>query len=426
LPSTSPAEIARGIFEGCLAGGECDPGRIDELAALALDRDEDLARSASRALFTGLAERLADLFEPRLCAAYARLFARVLETALPEARGAGLIGRYEEVRRVRRPRFEPRRVVVLSRVTLGADVAVTSVLMDAVRRRFPRAGLIFAGPRKAWELFERSPRWRHLDLPYGRTAPLGERLSVFTPLREALDGPSVLLVDPDSRLTQLGLLPVCPAERHHLFESRGYGGEGDEPLPVLAARWAGETFGIEDAEPWLHPKHEFDFGAMEVAAVSLGVGENPAKRIADPFEADLLALLAARPGLVMADIGAPGSEEETRVRRAIAQSGAAEGRIGIHEGSFASFAAMIAASRLYAGYDSAGQHVAAALGVPLVTAFAGAASDRMMARWTPHGPGPRRVLKLRSGDPAGALSAVRDAVETVLAASSRTTPAERP
>ena len=34
------------------------------------------------------------------------------------------------------------------------------------------------------------------------------------------------------------------------------------------------------------------------------------------------------------------------------------------EGSFAGFAAIIAASRLYVGYDSAGQHVAAACGVP--------------------------------------------------------------
>ncbi len=33
-----------------------------------------------------------------------------------------------------------------------------------------------------------------------------------------------LVIDPDSRLTQLGLLPVCPEERYRLFESRAYGG----------------------------------------------------------------------------------------------------------------------------------------------------------------------------------------------------------
>src|SRR5574341_254828 len=43
---------------------------------------------------------------------------------------------------------------------------------------------------------------------------------------------------------------------------------------------------------------------------------------------------------------------------------AKKGRIGLHEGSFASFAALSAASSLFAGYGSAGQHVAATLGIP--------------------------------------------------------------
>jgi hypothetical protein len=413
LPSTSPAEIAREILDSCLARREWNDAQLELLTALALDTDEDLARSATRALFSGVVEPLADLFEPALCDVYARLFSRVIAAALPALSAPELVAQYEEARRVRRVDFAPRRVVVLSRVTLGADVAVTSILMDAVRRRFPDAELYFASPRKAWELFERSPRWRHLDLPYGRTALLRDRLSVFEPLRTALAESGTLLVDPDSRITQLGLLPVCEPERHYLFESRAYGGESLDPLPVLAARWAAETFGIDDAVPWLHPKHEFDFGAMQVTTVSLGVGENPAKRIADPFECELLAMLAARPGLVMVDVGAPGSEEERRVRAAIEHSGAPEGRIGIHEGSFASFAAMIAASRLYVGYDSAGQHVAAALGVPLITAFAGAASERMAARWNPHGPGRRHVLHLASANPTAALERVCAALASI-------------
>ena len=49
------------------------------------------------------------------------------------------------------------------------------------------------------------------------------------------------MIDPDSRLTQLGLLPVCPEERYHLFESRAYGGDTDRSLPELAAAWAAET-----------------------------------------------------------------------------------------------------------------------------------------------------------------------------------------
>ena len=46
-----------------------------------------------------------------------------------------------------------------------------------------------------------------------------------------------------------------------------------------------------------------------------------------------------------------------------------------HDGAFAPFAAQIARSRLYVGYDSAGGHVASACGVPLISIAKGFASD---------------------------------------------------
>jgi ADP-heptose:LPS heptosyltransferase len=115
-------------------------------------------------------------------------------------------------------------------------------------------------------------------------------------------------------------------------------------------------------------------------AVSLGVGENPAKRIPDPFEEQLLALLSARAPLWI-DKGA-GGEEAARVERAVARSGA---RATFWDGSFAGFVQIIAGSALYVGYDSAGQHVAAARGVPLVSIFAGFPAPRMFHRWRPSG-----------------------------------------
>ena len=56
-----------------------------------------------------------------------------------------------------------------------------------------------------------------------------------------------------------------------------------------------------------------------------------------------------------------------------------------HDGAFAPFAAQIARSRLYVGYDSAGGHVASACGVPLISIAKGFASERMLARWRPNG-----------------------------------------
>jgi ADP-heptose:LPS heptosyltransferase len=72
---------------------------------------------------------------------------------------------------------------------------------------------------------------------------------------------------------------------------------------------------------------------------------------------------------------------------------------------------MIAASSLYFGYDSAGQHVAAAMGVPVVSVFKGFANERMLARWTPHGPGPVTLLRAdRFQDPSRLLDAAVQAL----------------
>jgi ADP-heptose:LPS heptosyltransferase len=91
-------------------------------------------------------------------------------------------------------------VYVLSRITLGADVAVTSVLLDAAKRRYPDAEIVFVAPRKNYELFQADPRVRHLPAPYPRGGMLMERLRASASLWFD-DGP---VIDPDSRLTQLG------------------------------------------------------------------------------------------------------------------------------------------------------------------------------------------------------------------------------
>lgn len=412
MANISPNELALELLNHCLRGTPWPDDLLAELVGEALDPDPDIAAPATRALFGVVVERLADLFEPRLCDTYSRLFASVIERALPAAGPApALEARYREVRRVRPPAFEPDAVLVPSRVTLGADIAVTSLLLDAVKQRYPAARIIFAAPDKSWELFEKDPRLTHLPLRYGRGEILRARLAVFDELRRAAADPRTLVLDPDSRLTQLGLLPVCEPSRHHLFESRGFGGEGDDSLPVLTARWLADTLGVEEPVPYLHPRYRFEAGSQPLVTVSLGTGGNPAKRVEEPFEEELLRHLATLDAQVMIDLGAPGSEEQDRVEAALGAIGEAAGRIGVHKGPFASFAALIASSSLFVGYDSAGQHAAAALGVPLVSVFQGFASERMLARWMPESPGPVTVLRADGfQDVSGLLGAVRAAV----------------
>ncbi|MGA1994747.1 MAG: glycosyltransferase family 9 protein [Bryobacteraceae bacterium] len=389
--STSCNALAREVLSRAVAG------RPPKLLPRAL-----VEEPCNQALFGVLAEGLADLFEPRLCDVYARLFAQALEHAEPSLDAASLVARYERVRQPRPVAREPRQVFVLSRVTLGADVAVTSVLLSAAKSRFPRSAIVFVGPEKNFELFVGDPRLRHAPVEYVR-GNLRDRLAAWKELRDLVSAKTALVIDPDSRLTQLGLLPVCAEERYHLFESRAYGGDSGRALSELAARWAADTFGVPGAEPYLA------LGPLPpeppLIAVSLGVGDNPNKRLPGPFEADLLRMLAATGLALCVDKGAGGAEA-ARVIEAVASAGV---KVRFWEGSFAGFAAIVAQSRLYVGYDSAGQHAAAASAVPLICIFAGFPSARMFDRWRPVGPH-AAVIRVDRPDPNEVLAKVRVAI----------------
>jgi Glycosyltransferase family 9 (heptosyltransferase) len=377
LENTSAERLARQLLEHCLAEHPWPEHLLEEL----------LAKGGDQALFRLVVEPLADLFEPRLCTVYAELFCEVIARQIPGLHADHLLARYKRIRKPRvldRDTGSIRNVFVLSRVTLGADVAVTSVILDAAKRRFPGAAISFVGPKKSWELFAGDPRLQHLSIAYGRGGTIDDRLSVWPKLREALCLPHSIVIDPDSRLTQLGLLPVCPEEDYYLFESRAYGAESDAPLPVLARRWVSETFGIGEAHPYLVTGLETSRFAT---TVSLGVGENPAKRVPDPFESEVLRRL---PRPILIDKGA-GGEEAERVECAVSQAG--RDGIVLWDGSFAGFAAHIQRSGLYVGYDSAGGHVAAASGVPMISIFAGEVSERMFQRWRPTGPANIQVIR---------------------------------
>jgi ADP-heptose:LPS heptosyltransferase len=361
---------------------------------------------AGRLIFPCIVEPLADAFDPDLCNVYVGVFSCIFGRVQPELQSQNLIERFERVRAPRRfSGPEPPRVFVLSRVTLGADVAVTSIVLDAAKKRFPQAGIVFAGPRKNYELFAGDERIGHMEVPYQRNGSLAERLSVWPQLRAALDQEDALVIDPDSRLTQLGLLPVCAEDRYLFFESRAYGGDSDRALVDLTKQWVRETLDVDDARAWVRPAagpgKRFDI------TVSLGVGENDTKRVGDPFETELLRLIGSYPGRVLIDSG-NGGEEAERVQRALRDSGI---QAEVFSGPFASFAANIACSGLVVGYDSAGGHVAAAAGTPLVSIFAGALCERTCQRWRPTGQGPAEVVLVREEDnPESVLERVRQAL----------------
>jgi hypothetical protein len=363
------------LLEHCLRGEAWTSDLLDR----AISEDE------GRALLSVVVERLGDLFEPQLCRVYERLFTQVIERVCPS-----LIPRLRKTTSSHAAPASANRVYVLSRITLGADVAVTSVMLDAAKQRYPDAQIVFVGPRKSYEMFEGDPRIAHQPAPYARSGSLIDRLRASASLHFD-DG---IVIDPDSRLTQLGLISVCDDSRYFFFESRSYGGDSEESLPALASRWAREILGVENAHAFVAPLPSTEPPAE--ITVSLGVGENPSKRIDGTFERDLLQSLAATGKSVLVDKGGT-PDEHHRVESALAPG------MRTHDGAFAPFASQIASSQLYVGYDSAGQHVASACGIPLISIFKGFVSERMLSRWRPNG----SVIR---GDSVDVLDQVRAAL----------------
>jgi len=210
-----------------------------------------------------------------------------------------------------------------------------------------------------------------------------------------------MVVDPDSRMTQLGLVPVCEPENYFHFPSRSAGVPLDN-LTDLTNRWLQRTFGVTGTA-YVAPQPPAVEVAHPMVAVSMGVGDNETKRIAGDFEGDLLRALSRNYQTIWVDRGA-GGEEAHRVTAAVEASGAAD-RVRFWEGSFAGFVSIVAQSDFYVGYDSAGRHAAAA--VPLISIFKGAVSDVFRHRWAPKGPGNRTVLNADKISPGEVLNEIR-------------------
>ena len=406
IPAT---ELAQQILDSCLDYGTWPARTLDALVERALDEEDQFAaRAATRALFGIVIERLGDLFEPSLCEVYARLFVHVISRVLPEYKPEDLLVRYRRVRQVRPfPGGEVQRVFVLSRVTLGADVAVTSVVLAAAKQRFPDAEICFVGPAKNSEMFAADPRIVPIAVAYGRASLLRDRMLAAAELQVATDELSSIVIDPDSRLTQLGLIPICDDSRYYFFESRAFGGETDATLSQLTGQWLEEVFDVEPPQPYVAPPQQQRIADI---TVSWGVGENDNKRLDDQFEYSVLLRLLRKDKPILLDRGAGGAEA-ARADALLERLGSPR-NLHLHDGSYASFASHILQSNLYVGYDSAGQHVAVCGKVPLVSLFTGFACERMFARWRPIGTA-GRVVRIDNSNDGTALERALNAIAEV-------------
>ncbi len=435
------AELAAIFMADFLRQADPDLGPVDQLCRLALSDSAEQAEQALSALYGTIIEGLSNDFSSRGMQVCAKVLARMvcclgattagrLMRALLSQLGldnennmqAGY-HRLLAAPSLSRPAMAKIRHILLpSRVTIGADVVITGVLAQRVARAMPQAEIIVAGPAHIPRVFHTTPRLRHLPLAYDRHGNMTNRITVWTDLyrlaiaeQQRLQDKEVLVVDTDSRLTQLGLLPLAAPGITRLFPSREDVAEGPATsLPELANRWCDRMFG-PDQHVWpmvsFAPRHLMEasqYAAGRAGAfllvISLGVGNNEAKRIPDPFEEGLLhTLLEDKNTLILLDSGTQdvGLHRVEALLAACRERGLAtsflheeematspppfqHGVVGFR-GSIGALGALIGQADGFFGYDSCCQHIASALDTPSVIAFAGAPNARFQARWHSQG-----------------------------------------
>jgi len=415
---------------------------VARLAELALAPEPEIAAESTRVLFERIIEPLCDGFTRRGAETYRRIFAQIIMAARkrPECRAldealsaAGFITERDLLRAPSpRPvseleRGRIRKAIVLSRMTLGADVAISLPILLRAEALFPNARIAFVGNDAARVLVRGLERADYVEVPYGRADLLADRLNAWPALMNAvraecadLAPDEYLLIDPDSRLTQLGLLRPVPDERCFHFPSRSYGAHLTDSLRTLAAKWMSETFGPVPTRDVSLPTEGAGANWVErvkascaerlLANVSFGVGGNERKRAGLAFEADLVECLVAQGCAVLLarGVGQHELDECQKLCALLAERGvrvvhlpsgdtlppaADDADVLTWQGSVDTFVASIDCADLYVGYDSAGQHIAAALEVPVLSIFVEAAGRRHALRWMPEGRGIVRVVR---------------------------------
>jgi ADP-heptose:LPS heptosyltransferase len=356
-------------------------------------------------------------------------------------------------------KFNPRslgpikKVFIPSRVTLGADVLLNILVIEKMKKRFPGAEIVFLGSEKNGAILKgNQPMVRIHPLHYNRRGALVNRflnwLEVIQALEEEIaelgQGEDYIIINTDSRLLQSGLLPIIPPveESKRYFSWRpsvnSETWEGTSQAEDLR-QWLEATFGTEPPGGTIYPGLHFldeDRAFADkvyeilnstprpfVVSMSFGVGGNLEKRVRNgsevvsPFELDLILKLLADGVTIVLDrgFGSEEFEQAAAIIRAVRDKGieAAEiteenpgllastksgnVRLIAFQGTINKFAALINLSDCYIGYDSLGQHLAAALGRDVITIFAGYHSELFPERWRPMGRGIIRLIKAGYG-----------------------------
>ncbi len=435
-------QVAHSFMDSYLKNCHYEEDYIDLLCEMTtISQDPGLNGVAAQSLFSIIIESLCDDFEELQTETYNRVMAQVITFCRRLSAGKELdrslndfrvYSRMDLLERIKTIRLEAKslsqhrdikKILLLSRVTIGADVAVTSIIIQRLAELYPKAEMVLIGGGKLDEIYGGNPRIRLQKVEYERNGGLLERLSNWQLVlniiqQELADCPldNTILVDPDSRLSQLGVLPIISPDHYYFLDSRSaFSFAANMSMAQLTNAWLDRVTGVADFRypgVWLLPgpaqkaaalyNRLKNNGTRRVIAINFGVGGNPRKKVGRLLEQELLLSLLQEPNTVVVldkGLGEKELQYSNFLLNAVKQNGyaieetvfAAEftsdirsGVIGL-QASIGEIAAIIAKCDEYIGYDSACQHIAAALQTPCLTIFAGSNNMRFIRRWSAFG-----------------------------------------
>jgi ADP-heptose:LPS heptosyltransferase len=426
---------------------------IDLLCEIATFKlNPELADSASTALFGIIIEQLCDDYQDFQFDTYSRVMTQIISYCRTLPEGAVLnqhlndynitnhreLFNYAHGVHYKHYQFKPERAIhrifLLSRITIGADIAIISVMTQRLMKQFPQAEIVIIGNDKLKEVFGGNPRVRICRLDYKRRGGLLGRLQTWIEVSDIIKAESasespdrILIIDPDSRITQLGLLPLGEDQNYFYFNSHPESSTTPKAsIADITNQWLNRVFGSVD---FCYPQvsltsdvcqHVAKFeravrkaGCKKVVVVNLGVGGNDQKRLGLEFEIKLMRrLLEDCETVVVFDMGF-GDDEWSRAERILTevrknkiaaqqlqfdqidQLHLGHGIVGVQSG-IGQMAGLISCADEFIGYDSACQHMAAALRIPTLTIFAGTNNPRFIHRWSACGQETTKIVHINS------------------------------
>ena len=418
-------ELARGVMEASL--GSRDFARYSRsLASLAFSRNRKIAAEATHVVFADVVQPLADRFEDDSYDVHAAFMAEAVHApgspitadieGLGYAHPQDLIERYGMLRSEALEKTvvyeDILKVVVLSRVEIRADVAITSTILQCANIAFRSAELDLVAPKENAYLIGIPYRMNRKIVSYPRDGPLANRLLAWKRVRDKVRASiedfqpgEWLVVDPDSCITQNGLLPLTDDGYVRFFDSRSYAEGERAPIAELAADWCGLWFfwgGIE-AQPFVAQRFGNCSGGSflssslrkRIAGVSFAVDGKESARLGGDFEDALLELLRKRGYWTVLDCGRNEADAAVAAERVHAFRGSTnhltviddarhnQARLMACKATPATFGGWVSRASVYVGYDSAMSHVVATFFVPVIQVSAGAPNEMYRARWTP-------------------------------------------